>query len=109
MEIEVFIVEGEVNRKEQYKEAQSIADEMHERINKGRKAEIWVCHPLMDGEKAFLSEDKCKECGGRVAFDPAQKDKIMKKGYKICTICVLKTHGDKMPEEQRKLLERSFR
>ena len=92
-----------------YKQAQKMANDLADRVNKGKKAGLWVCHPLADGEKKrddMFKVGKCSHCKGRVVYDPAHSTRMLKSAKKVCRICTLKHYRKGLDPEMVKYLER---
>ena len=109
LEIVAFLVAMGLPREDAYAMAQAKADELHKRVNKGQKAHFWVCHPLRPEEGPELRQyqklGKCYKCKGRIVYDPAHKSKMRWNCKKICKLCMLKHHRDKIHPEHIKYLE----
>ena len=73
--------------------ARKMSKELYKRSFKG-KAEYWICHPLMDSSDVFpgMKVGKCKECSGKLMFDPKCKGMMRWRVKKICTICIMRNH-----------------
>jgi len=80
----------------------ALARAKHEKWNKGKKANVWICgfDPLPSSK-----ETKCEDCGSLCYYTNDASDLIAKKHKKICGNCALKKGI--LNEEQRHILEKT--
>ncbi len=96
--------------KSRYKQAQEIATNLAEEVNKGKKAEIWVCHRIDLGftpGHPGIKRGRCEHCGEPICYDDELKKNMTKNVKKICRVCILnvKKYSKNIDPRQLKLLE----
>ncbi len=87
--------------------ARKEAKALHKRINKGEKANLWVCVPSSEISNE-MDNGKCEICDGDIIYDGTLCNEMDKKAMKVCVICALKHYKDKIHPDQRKILMGNF-
>lgn len=85
--------------------ARKMSKELYKQSYKG-KAEFWVCHPLIDSSNIFpgMKIGKCNECCGKLMFDPKCKEFMKWRVKKICSICAMRNHEEKLSPAEKMIL-----